>query len=546
MTAEGGPGSRLAKGAAGVITRRRGGAPQPSGKPESSGDSGPQAADEASAAKPSWLARSVTLVRTHWLLSALVAIGLVLRILAVIAYHPALIYVDSLKYLYDAAPGADPLGYKIILKVVLVFGGVGTVAVLQHLVGLAMGILLYAVLRRRGAAWWLAAIAAAPVLLDAYQIQMETMIMPDVWFEAAIVAGLAVLLWRPELTTRAAVLAGLILGISATIRQVGEVLLLPALVYLLLAVGGGWREIGRKAVALVIAFAFPILAYSTLAYEKFGHFRLGRGQATIGRTTEAADCKTLKISPNARLLCPTPAEQAKGPDWLEHSKYSPLYHTTLPPGVRRGRLLTELNSAVRHQQPVRVGLAILRDSVRLFALTRTQVSSVTPISRWQFHKVYPTYPNWITLGPGNTIVVGLQHKAFGPFYFKPLKPAFGGPARVNHGAASFLRSYQLDGGYTPGPLFLVATVAGVAGALLVVRRRRETPFRGPALACLLFTASAVIILGASDVFEFSWRYQLPAVVTLVPGGALGLTALVLWFRSRRAKPDGAEPVAATG
>ncbi len=307
MTADGGPGSRLAKGAAGVITRRRGGAPQPPGKPESSGDAGPQATDEASAAKPSWLARSVALVRTHWLLSALVAVGLVLRILAVIAYHPALIYVDSLKYLYDAAPGADPLGYKVILKIVLVFGDVGTVAVLQHLVGLAMGILLYAVLRRRGAAWWLAAIAAAPVLLDAYQIQMETMIMPDVWFEAAIVAGLAVLLWRPELTTRAAVLAGLILGISATIRQVGEVLLLPALIYLLLAVGGGWREIGRKAVALIIAFAFPILAYSTLAYEKFGHFRLGRGQATIGRTTEAADCKTLKISANARLLCPTPA-----------------------------------------------------------------------------------------------------------------------------------------------------------------------------------------------------------------------------------------------
>jgi len=544
MAAEGGPGSRLAKGAAGVITRRRGGAPQPSAKPE--GDSEPQqATDEGSAAKPSWLARSVALVRTHWLLSALVAIGLVLRILAVIAYHPALIYVDSLKYLYDAAPGADPLGYKVILKVVLVFGGVGMVAVLQHLVGLAMGILLYAVLRRRGAAWWLAAIAAAPVLLDAYQIQMETMIMPDVWFEAAIVAGLAVLLWRPELTTRAAVLAGLILGISATIRQVGEVLLLPALVYLLLAVGGGWREIGRKAVALIIAFAFPVLAYSTLAYEKFGHFRLGRGQATIGRTTEAADCKTLKISADARLLCPTPAEQAKGPDWLEHSKYSPLYHTTLPPGVRRGRLLTELNSAVRHQQPARVGLAILRDSVRLFALTRTQVSSVTPISRWQFHKVYPTYPNWITLGPRDTIVVGLQHKAFGPFYFKPLKPAFGGPAQVNHGAASFLRSYQLDGGYTPGPLFLVATVAGVAGALLVVRRRRETPFRGPALACLLFTASAVIILGASDVFEFSWRYQLPAVVTLVPGGALGLTALVLWIRTRRTQPEPPGESAAT-
>jgi hypothetical protein len=535
MTAEGGPGSRLAKGA-GVITRRRGAA-QPA-RPEQSADA-EQPADQSAAANAGWVAWATDLVRTHWLLSALVVIGLVLRILATIAYHPALIYVDSLKYLYDAAPGADPLGYKVILKVVLLVGDVGTVAVLQHLVGLAMGILLYAVLRRRGASWWLAAIAAAPVLLDAYQIQMESMIMPDVWFEAAIVAGLAVLLWRPELTTRAAVAAGFLLGVSATIRQVGEVLVLPALVYLVLATGGGWRNIGRKAVALIIAFAFPILAYSTVAYEKFGHFRLGKGQATIGRTTAAADCATLHISANARLLCPTPAEQAKGPDWLEHSKYSPLYHTTLPPGVLRGKLLAELNSAVRHQQPVRVGLAILRDSVRLFALTRTQVSSVTPISRWQFQTTYPVYPNWITLGPHHTIVVGLQHKAFGPFYFKPLKPAFGGPAQVNHGAAAFLRSYQLDGGYTPGPMFLLATLAGVAGALLVVRRRRDTPFRGPALACLLFTASAIIVLGASDVFEFSWRYQLPAVVTLIPGGALGITALVLWIRGRRGQPGNA-------
>ncbi len=31
----------------------------------------------------------------------------------------------------------------------------------------------------------------------------------------------------------------------------------------------------------------------------------------------------------------------------------------------------ELNTAIRHQQPERVVLAILRDSVRLFALTRT-------------------------------------------------------------------------------------------------------------------------------------------------------------------------------
>ena len=55
---------------------------------------------------------------------------------------------------------------------------------LQRLLGLAMAVALYAVLVRRGAARWLAALAVAPVLLDAYQLQMEQMIMPDVWFDA--------------------------------------------------------------------------------------------------------------------------------------------------------------------------------------------------------------------------------------------------------------------------------------------------------------------------------------------------------------------------
>jgi len=76
------------------------------------------------------------------------------------------------------------------------------------------------------------------VLLDAYQLQMEQMIMPDVWFEAMIVAGPVVLLWRPVAPVRFLVTAGLILGLAATFKQLGELLILPALCYLLAAAGG--------------------------------------------------------------------------------------------------------------------------------------------------------------------------------------------------------------------------------------------------------------------------------------------------------------------
>ena len=193
-------------------------------------------------------------MRRHWLVSVLLAAGLVLRVLALVAYHPALIYVDTLKYLYGASPGSEPLGYTVLLRLMLLAGDLGTVAVIQHLLGLAMAVTLYAVLLRRGAARWLAALAVAPVLLDAYQIQMEQTIMPDVWFEAMIVAALAVLLWRPAVSVPFAVAAGLILGSSATIKQLGELLVLPAVVYLLVA--GGRRAITSTA-ALVVAFALP-------------------------------------------------------------------------------------------------------------------------------------------------------------------------------------------------------------------------------------------------------------------------------------------------
>jgi hypothetical protein len=480
-----------------------------------------------------WPARTATLLRRHWLVSVFLAAGLVLRVLAKVAYNPALIYVDTLKYLYGVYPGADPLGYRALLKVVLPFGGLPVVAVLQSLLGLAVAVVLYIVLLRRGTVRWLAAVAVAPVLLDAYQLQMEQTIMPDVWFDAIIVAGLAVLLWRPVVSLPFAVVAGLILGSSATFKAAGEVLVVPAVVFLL-AAGGGWRRAVGHAAALAAAFAVPILGYCTFSYLDTGHFWLASSQSTSGRLAAAADCATLKLPADVRPLCPPPSVQALGPDWLVHSSSSPLHDAVVPPGVSRAKLVGELNSAIEHQQPLRVVVSIAQDSLRLFAVTRTPSPWISPISRWQFQTTYPTYPNWVTLGRGHVIVVGLQRKAFGMFRFHPLNPAYGGPARVNRPIAAFLRSYQLDGGYTPGPLLALFTLAGLAGSVLVLIRRARGPrSRQLGLACLLFTVTGVVILLVPDVLEFSWRYQLPALVTLPPAGVLGISALLAARQERK-------------
>jgi hypothetical protein len=402
---------------------------------------------------------------------------------------------------------------------------------------------------------------------------MEQTIMPDVAFEAIVVAGLAVLLWRPVVTVRAAAAAGLILAASATVMQLGVVLVVPAVVFLL-AAGGAWRRALTTSAALALSFLLVILGYCTVSYVHNGHFWVARKQTLTGRLAVSADCATLKLSAGARAICPTPAQQALGPDWLQHAGMSPLFSAPLPPGAKRGAAIAELKTAVLSQQPLRVAASILRDSVRLFALTREPVRSVTPIGRWQFQVGYPTYPPWVNVCPAGsfspetcmlvqravqrqvapitdllvrpdgTIVVGVQRKLFGRFHASVLKPAYGGPAQVERPLAEFLRSYQLNGGYTPGPLLALFGVTALAGSLLLVSRRIGARTRQLALACLLFTGTAVFTLFAPDVYQFSWRYELPVVITLVPAGVLGITAL--WSLRGAGRRPGGGPDAGAG
>jgi len=484
--------------------------------------------------------RLIPLVRRHWLISILLLAGLALRLIAQLAYRPALLYIDSVKYLYNGWPGTDPVGYKIPLKVILLFGNLETVAAVQHLLGLGMAVTIYVVLLRRGTARWLAALATAPLLLDAYQLQIEQTIMPDVWFEALIVVGLALLLWRPRPTLWVLVAAGLALGASATIRQIGEILVLPALIYLLI-MAGSWRRAVVGTAALGAAFALPILVYCSVAYAATGHFRLSRQGASgvYGRMAEAADCATLKLPSFERGLCPTPQQKALGPDGLEHSENSPLYLYVAPAGMSRAHLVSAFNRAVLTQQPLSALSSWAADSAKLFAVQRVTGAGDTPIWRWQFQGDYPTYGQAVSLSPSHAIVVGLKNQlAGGVFQYQALDPSMGGNAVVVSSLALFLRHYQLGGGYTPGPLYLLAVLAGLIGSLSVALRRRGAAERQVAVACLLFFTTAAAVLLASDLFEFSWRYQLPALVTLPPAGALGIAVIISEIKRHRSGSAG--------
>ena len=384
-------------------------------------------------------------LRLHWLAAVLLAAGLGLRVLAQVAYRPALFYIDTTRYLYNDAQGMDPVGYKGPLRVILAITNFNTIAAVQHLLGLAMAVVLYVLLLRRGTPHWLAALAMAPLLLDAYQIQIEQTLMPDTWFEALIVAGLAILLWRPAPGWRAVVAGGLVLGSSAIFAQVGEALLLPAVIYLL-AVGGGWRRALGRAATVCVAFALPILAYSAINYLAAGNFFLSHTGVTsvYGRMAAAADCATLRLPQAERAMCPTRYQQALGPDFLEFGLQSPIrpYYNGLARDNTDG-LITDFNHRVLTQQPLRVLHAYLRDVVRPFALTRDGSPGVTAISRWQFQASYPYFPPH-----ASRQVIDSSVDRFG-----------GGRPAVWAPGATFLRGYQLHGGYTPGPLFALCVLA---------------------------------------------------------------------------------------
>jgi len=487
--------------------------------------------------------------RAHWMFALVFAAGLALRVLAELAYRPALLYIDSVKYL--ASPdGSEPEGYRVLLRLLDPLGGFGLVAAAQHGFGLAMAGAGYALLLRRRVPRWLAALAVAPVLLDAYQLQLEQTIMPDAAFETMITAGLVLLLWRrrPGLPLVAA--GALVLGAATTVREIGAVLIVPVMIFALLIVSSPltsrrWRRRAGWAALAGASFALPMLGYMTAAYGATGQFGLAsNGPAPeYGRAAAAADCATLKVPADERALCPSPALTLKlgGVDGLLNNPQSPGLTVPVPAGTTREKLLDSFSMAVLRQQPLRVAAAIARDSVRLFALTRDGSPEITSISRWQFQTFYPTYPPGFTM----TVFTQLAHQNGG------------GDLVAVEPIAALLRDYQLHGGYTPGPLYALALAAGLGGSLSGLRRRRtlraadirrtlRAADKRLAAACALVTLSAVVLLASSDAFEFSWRYQLPAVILLPLAGALGFTAVAARITAaRNSQAAGKAPVRPT-
>ncbi|WP_238334703.1 glycosyltransferase family 2 protein [Kribbella amoyensis] len=446
--------------------------------------------------------------------------------LATIAYRPAIIYVDSVHYLENMRSlkpdQLNPIGYSVLLRPLVEIGGLTTVVIVQHVVGLLLGVAIYALARRLGVYRWLAALAAAPLLLDAYQVQIEQNIMAETAFDVLLVALLWVLLGWGVPNWKRAALAGLILGAAFALRTIGVTLVVAVLLYLVV-VGAAWRtsvwRVVVRSAAMLAAFAIPFGAYVGYVHAETGRWAISgaENQVLYGRTAVVANCAKLPLDEGTRLFCPKePLGERMGVDRYAHNRYGdPNWPGELPPGTTKPQLAKEFSGIVLRHQPFDVAWAAGKDFLKGFAPTRTTSPDDVPLERWQFQLSYPNLQD--------------EKTAQASEKFGGMEP------HVNKGPATVLRAYQLNGGFTPGLVLGIAGLIALAAAF-GVGRAKQSRLRA---AALLPVSAAVVLLLGSAAFEFSWRYQLPGLVLFPLAGALGLTALL--GRSQQRPPLAAYP-----
>lgn len=451
--------------------------------------------------------RFLALAREHR--PFLIALGLaaLLRIIVSIAYRPALFFFgDSYTYLRTArhfVPSITrPDGYPLFLKIVHPFGHLLAVSIVQHLIGLALGVAVYALVRRLGVRTFGAILATLPVLFDAYQLNIEHSIMAETLFQALLVGAILLLAWRDRPPLYWVAGAGLALSGATLTRTIGLPLILPFVGYMLL------RGMGpRRAGVLLAAFAVPLLAYAAWYQSFFGTFALSNfdGSFLYGRVGQFADCSRFQVKSYERVLCdPRPASIRPGTNYYVWSTRSPRRHFHPPRGQDKDDALQSFALRAIFNQPGDYARIVGGDLLHYFAPGRWTGPRDEPVRVWQFH---PSTREMLIAINGRPLTrPGQQISVSRPF-------------------ALMAAGYQ-RGVFTYGPLIALALLLGLIGS----RRAPGLRDRRISAESLLFTSSALIVLLVPTMtVMFDYRYLLPALPLIGPAGVLGANVL-----SRRA------------
>ena len=488
---------------------------------------GPRAASLPAGRRAPRAARPLALVRENPAFVAVLAVGLGVRALAVIAYTPALFFGDSWGYVVSAFSGHPvaisnirPSGYAALMRVLTIPGrDLTQLVVLQHLAGLATGTIVYVVLVRARIPRTAAALASALVFLDGYVIALEQHLMPEAFFTPTLLVSALLLCWpalraagSPPATSarvvrpgvRAAAIAGLLLAAAILQRTAGLFAIPFFAVYLL------WIRVGAKAfVAFVLALALPVLAYAAAEKSRFGTFGLSQtdGWVLYGRVAGFADCAGARIPADALPLCETAAQRASHPDagdWYIFDLDSPAvrlfggYATTVSAQRHSNQVLGAFAHRIIVHQPLDYLEAVARDVVRYFTPGATPFADNVSAT---------SLPADVS---DEEVVADVRDR-----YLPSLHLAVRSPSGV-------VRAYR-SAVHVPRPVLALLVLAAIVALVLRTPWRREI---------LLLSGSGLgLIVGAAASAGFGLRYLEPSVPLIAIGGTLA--AFDLWARFAR-------------
>jgi hypothetical protein len=464
-------------------------------------------------AKASRTASVLGVLGRHRALVILIAAALVLRIVAMIAIYPGIWFSDSNGYVTAAATGTlSPTrvsGYSLLVWPFYELGSAGALIATQHLIGLGIAVLLYALMRHRGVPVALAVLGVVPAVLDAYLLQIESTMMSETTFHAAIVGALVVLLWkdRPGLVATSA--AGLLLGYAAVVRSVGLPLIAVFLVYILV------RRLGWRAFAtFAVGWAVVLLGYAALYDAQHGKFGLtqSNGRFLYGKVAPFADCRTLTGLPaDERYLCPDP----RHPFTTNSAMWGPDSPIRGKP-ASADQQIRGFASRVIRQHPLTYARVVTLDFLHYFEPGHRIGANDPQIAQWEF----PLDPNHWKHPPDGyrgPIRPGVEKRAFWPNGY--IGDMVDRP-HTNVTASKALHVYQRFA-YTSGQILAICVLI-VAVALAL----RRGGWRLRLDAALLAASVLVMLLFAVALSVFSYRYGLVAPILLPAAAAFGGAALL--------------------
>jgi hypothetical protein len=282
----------------------------------------------------------------HRALIVLLCVGAAIRLVAVVLYPNAVLEnYDSGWYmaggLFDDP--REPSGYHLLLAALrLVWPATLPIVLLQHLMGLATGVIAYALAREAGVARGWAAAAAAPILLAGEVLYLEHSVMTETLI-TLLLAGALLLLVRAgrRRSLALAALAGLLLGLCAITRSIGVPLAVVGVAWLAVlapqALGARLRlAAGTAVTAAAVVGVYLAVATTGTHPGLFDNSSL----YAYARVGQFADCSRFTPPAGTRSLCEsTPTKGRPGPRFYAGDPASPgvrLEHTD--PAHAEGRL----------------------------------------------------------------------------------------------------------------------------------------------------------------------------------------------------------------